>query len=304
VSWSTCTYTAAMARNYTWPSRMVPDLNIFCSFPQPYLGSQQQLIQPQLPEEAMRCSYSYPVGPARSIHQNAIHVNDFSASEFRPSHFGDSENPPFHSIHIPYRAVIPDHKCIIAPSMNGYGTPSQVRFSTFGSPVNCLFNYPSLTFPCRSGFGHPISASAFVTSSTANTAPHCPTSNDPVSSLQRNQAEDFTVEDSNLVTSLVKTLDPIVKVVKKKCNTKPKPCIHNKRKTLCALCCGGSICEHKLQKHWCRLCGGGARCSHGKQKSRCRECGGCGYCEHDTLRFRCRLCKSAKAAKSAANISI
>jgi hypothetical protein len=292
-----------MARNYTWPLRMAPDLNIFCSFPQPSLGSPQQLPRPPLPEEAMRCFYSYPVAPVRSIQQNAINVNDFSASGFRPSHFGDNKQPLFHSLHIPYRAVIPDQKCIIAPPLNCYGTPSQVGFPTVGSPVDCLFNHPSLTLSCQSGFGHPISASAFVTSSTANAAPHSPTSNDPVSSLQRIQAADFTVEGGNLVKSVVKTLDPIVKVVQKKCNSKPKPCIHNKRKTLCALCCGGSICEHKLQKHWCRLCGGGARCSHGKQKSRCRVCGGSGYCEHDTLRFRCRLCKSAKATKWAANSS-
>ncbi len=300
LSWSTCTYTAIMARNYTWPLRTATDLNLFCSFPQTYLGSQQQ----RFTEEAMRCSYSYPVGPMRGIQQSAINVNDFSALAFRPSHFGDNEQPIFHPLDIPYRAAIPDQKFIIAPSLNCYGVPSPVGFPTVSAPVDCLYNHPSHPFPCPSGIGRHISASApsaFASSTTASPAPHCPnhpTSNHPVSSLKQIQTADFTDEDSSIIKSLVKTFDPIVKVVQK-CNTNPR-CIHNKRKTLCLLCCGGSICEHKIQRYWCRLCGGGARCSHGKQKSRCKVCGGGGYCEHDRLRFRCRLCKSAKAAKLAA----
>jgi hypothetical protein len=85
--------------------------------------------------------------------------------------------------------------------------------------------------------------------------------------------------------------------------TKPKPikhvprrnghvvCVHNRRKSMCPDCGGGSICEHGKQRHWCSLCGGTARCKHGKQKSRCADCGGSGICEHGRLQWRCALCR-------------
>lgn len=67
-------------------------------------------------------------------------------------------------------------------------------------------------------------------------------------------------------------------------------CKHNRRKSMCTECKGGSICKHGKQRHWCPDCGGKARCEHGKQKSRCKECGGKGICQHNRLRWRCTLC--------------
>lgn len=76
-------------------------------------------------------------------------------------------------------------------------------------------------------------------------------------------------------------------------------CHHNKRKSVCDKCGGGSLCEHGKQKQWCRICRpfhgtGSARCQHGKQKSRCVTCKGVGICEHEKLRHRCKICVAVK----------
>ena len=67
-------------------------------------------------------------------------------------------------------------------------------------------------------------------------------------------------------------------------------CPHNRRKTLCHECNGGSICKHGKQKSWCKVCGGNALCVHGKQKSRCALCGGKGLCMHSRVRGKCKEC--------------
>ena len=70
-------------------------------------------------------------------------------------------------------------------------------------------------------------------------------------------------------------------------------CPHNRRKTLCIECKGGSICKHGKQKSWCKVCGGNALCVHGKQKSRCALCGGKGLCTHSRVRGKCKVCQSS-----------
>ncbi len=53
-----------------------------------------------------------------------------------------------------------------------------------------------------------------------------------------------------------------------------KKCEHNKYKTRCIKCGGGSICEHDKRKDCCKLCGGDFICIHNKYKSICKECKG------------------------------
>ena len=67
-------------------------------------------------------------------------------------------------------------------------------------------------------------------------------------------------------------------------------CKHNKRKTRCATCGGGSICEHNRRKEFCKECGGSSICEHGRQRSLCKECGGGSICEHNRVRSRCATC--------------
>jgi hypothetical protein len=73
-------------------------------------------------------------------------------------------------------------------------------------------------------------------------------------------------------------------------STDKRYCPHNKRKTLCVECKGGSMCKHGKQKSWCKTCGGNALCVHGKQKSRCAVCGGNGLCQHLRVRGKCKQC--------------
>jgi len=46
---------------------------------------------------------------------------------------------------------------------------------------------------------------------------------------------------------------------------RPK-CPHNKFKSKCIDCGGGSICEHKKRKIYCKECGGTAICEHNRIK--------------------------------------
>jgi hypothetical protein len=68
-------------------------------------------------------------------------------------------------------------------------------------------------------------------------------------------------------------------------------CEHEKRKTTCKLCKGGSICEHDRIRSTCKLCKGGSICEHDRNKSLCKQCGGSKICEHDRIRSTCKLCK-------------
>ena len=67
-------------------------------------------------------------------------------------------------------------------------------------------------------------------------------------------------------------------------------CPHDKRKSTCRDCAGGSICPHDKIKSECRDCGGGSICPHDKIKSRCRDCGGGSICPHDKRKSECKEC--------------
>ena len=67
-------------------------------------------------------------------------------------------------------------------------------------------------------------------------------------------------------------------------------CKHNKRKTLCKECGGGSICEHNKRKTRCKECGGGSICEHNKHRDVCKECGGGSICKHNRQRSQCKDC--------------
>ena len=74
---------------------------------------------------------------------------------------------------------------------------------------------------------------------------------------------------------------------------KPGQCEHNRQRSRCRECGGGSICQHNRQKHrWCRDCGGEGICQHNRRKSECKECGGRSICQHNRRRSRCTTCKA------------
>ena len=67
-------------------------------------------------------------------------------------------------------------------------------------------------------------------------------------------------------------------------------CEHEKRKTTCKLCKGGSICEHDRIRSTCKLCKGGSICEHDRIRSVCKPCGGSQICEHARIRSTCKSC--------------
>ena len=67
-------------------------------------------------------------------------------------------------------------------------------------------------------------------------------------------------------------------------------CPHNRQKSRCKDCGGGSICEHNRRRSRCKECGGGSICEHNRRRSRCKDCGGGEICEHDRRRSRCKDC--------------
>ena len=56
-------------------------------------------------------------------------------------------------------------------------------------------------------------------------------------------------------------------------------CEHDRRRSECKECGGGSICEHNRRKSECKECGGSAICEHNRVKRHCKECGGSGLCK-------------------------
>jgi len=48
--------------------------------------------------------------------------------------------------------------------------------------------------------------------------------------------------------------------------TESQKCVHDKRKSTCRECGGGSICEHDKIRTLCKECGGGSICEHGSEK--------------------------------------
>lgn len=73
---------------------------------------------------------------------------------------------------------------------------------------------------------------------------------------------------------------------------KPK-CLHNKLKSKCVECGGGSICEHKKNKIYCKECKGKAICEHNRIKYSCKECKGSAICEHNKRKRLCLECKGS-----------
>ena len=67
-------------------------------------------------------------------------------------------------------------------------------------------------------------------------------------------------------------------------------CEHGREKYICKDCGGSGICEHGRQKSTCKECGGASICEHSRQKSQCKECGGTSICEHDRVKSRCKEC--------------
>ncbi len=69
-----------------------------------------------------------------------------------------------------------------------------------------------------------------------------------------------------------------------------KHCEHDRRRSQCKDCGGGSICEHDRIRCQCKDCGGGSICEHDRRRSECKDCGGGSICEHDRIRSRCKDC--------------
>jgi hypothetical protein len=62
-------------------------------------------------------------------------------------------------------------------------------------------------------------------------------------------------------------------------------CEHNRARSLCKECGGGSICTHNRARSACKECGGGSICTHNKKRSDCKECKGTA-----TLSTKCTEC--------------
>ena len=71
-------------------------------------------------------------------------------------------------------------------------------------------------------------------------------------------------------------------------------CPHDKRRTRCKDCGGGSICIHGKQRATCKDCGGSQICIHGKQRATCKDCGGSQICIHGKHRAICKDCGGSK----------
>ena len=74
-------------------------------------------------------------------------------------------------------------------------------------------------------------------------------------------------------------------------NKDKNKCEHNRVKSTCKECCGGSVCEHGRQKSTCKDCGGSCICEHNRVKSTCKECKGGNICEHGRRKSTCKECK-------------
>lgn len=73
---------------------------------------------------------------------------------------------------------------------------------------------------------------------------------------------------------------------------KPK-CPHNKYKSKCIDCGGGSICEHKKLRIYCKDCKGSSICEHNRIKYSCKDCKGSAICEHNKRKIICLDCKGS-----------
>ena len=68
-------------------------------------------------------------------------------------------------------------------------------------------------------------------------------------------------------------------------------CKHNRQRTSCKECGGSHICEHKRRRSRCKECEGGSICKHNRQRTSCKECGGSQICEHKIQRSQCKECE-------------
>ena len=75
-----------------------------------------------------------------------------------------------------------------------------------------------------------------------------------------------------------------------KANRMKLKCEHQRERSKCKECGGGSICEHQRIRSQCKECGGGSICEHQRQRSQCKECGGSEICEHQRQRSSCKEC--------------
>ena len=73
-----------------------------------------------------------------------------------------------------------------------------------------------------------------------------------------------------------------------------KRCEHNKIRSVCKDCGGGSICCHNKERSKCKDCGGSQICQHNKMKSQCKDCGGSRFCEHNKQRSHCKDCNGSQ----------
>jgi hypothetical protein len=60
--------------------------------------------------------------------------------------------------------------------------------------------------------------------------------------------------------------------IKGRDNARANKCEHNRKKSTCRECGGGSICEHNRRKSICKECGGSQICQHNRIKSTCKDC--------------------------------
>jgi len=77
----------------------------------------------------------------------------------------------------------------------------------------------------------------------------------------------------------------------KSCEKIKSMCIHNKTKTRCRQCGGGTYCEHDKRRSNCDKCGGGSICEHNNIRTRCIECEGGSICPHKKRRTICSICE-------------
>ena len=76
-----------------------------------------------------------------------------------------------------------------------------------------------------------------------------------------------------------------------------KMCEHNKRRSQCKDCNGGSFCEHNRLRYVCIQCGGNGLCKHNRPRSRCKECNGGSFCEHNKIRSLCKPCGGSQVCE-------
>ncbi len=66
---------------------------------------------------------------------------------------------------------------------------------------------------------------------------------------------------------------------------------HQRVRSQCKECGGGSICQHQRVRSRCKECGGASICPHQRQKKQCKECGGASICQHQRRRSQCKDCR-------------